>query len=358
MKIKLLTLLTILTISLATSAPTTSARALIEGGGGPAPVTAPTTTTTTPTNTAPKPTAITTTNNASTTVPASSRVRDWVNSLSPAISNTINTVVSRVRDWVSSLSPVIGNTLNTLNIFNTPTNPPTTNQTDSSTIIKNLGSADDKEKAADKSGMATFTVGWFADNVSSWSVSGSDGFSSSGGSTTTGPLTKPPGIYTYTITGFDSSRNPVVSKSATITISASNVTTTTTNTITIPANTTNTTTNTINTGANNGTGGTGVTSGINQLTACNANISANPSSILPNKTSTLAWDCSSQAVGSCAISDNNPNVRDIGQVASSGSKDTPNIPSTTTFKLQCPGTIPSSVTVSVFNSYIKEVSPQ
>lgn len=79
--------------------------------------------------------------------------------------------------------------------------------------------------------------------------------------------------------------------------------------------------------------------------------------VMPKNTSTLTWSCN-RVISGCAISDDNAGVTDIGAVASSGSRDTPVIPSTTKFTLQCPGAADTSVIIKFFDLYLKEIIPQ
>ena len=87
-------------------------------------------------------------------------------------------------------------------------------------------------------------------------------------------------------------------------------------------------------------------------------ISASPTLIIaPKTTTTLTWSCD-QVINSCALTDDNPKVPDIGAVTSNDSpRETPVVTDTTTFTLKCSGAPATSVTVKTSGVNIKEVNP-
>jgi len=87
-------------------------------------------------------------------------------------------------------------------------------------------------------------------------------------------------------------------------------------------------------------------------------IDANPKLlIIPRNTSILTWSCD-RVINGCTLHDDNPKVPDMGAVASSGSEETPAIDATTKFTLQCPGSNNPSVTIRLFDPFLKEIIPQ
>jgi hypothetical protein len=304
MKVKLLTLLTLLTISLTAGIPTTSARALIDGEGAP--------TTTTTTTTPQAPTSITNT--------PTSPFTDFL----LLISNSATSLSNFIKNSAITIIDII-----TGNSNPTITSPTTCTASGKSFITKKAGEQ--------------FTVNWCAVNVKSCSVTGPEfpsGTSCLADASSTikrgssSIIISTPGTYTYTIVG---NGNTVA---ATVIIVPNTPTPT-------PTNTTTPSTNTNSTNA------------LSQpVSAPTCTIGAKPSLVkLPNSSTFLEWSCD-RTISVCSIIDNNPKVADIGAVPSSGSRETPIVGSTTKFTIKCPGAADASVTVGLFNSNLKEIIPQ
>ncbi len=338
MKVKLLTILTIFlaVVVFSVGIPPTSARILIEGGGDS---TTPVPTTTTPsptTTTAPTPTTTTTPTTTITPAPTTTTTTSWWTSPGKALDDLIMTM----SDVIKAITATVVN-LFTIGSSKDNKDTKTTTTAPGNSYV---------EKIADASGVASYTVNWSAVNVSDWSASG-PGLSRSGGAVgstaqqfTSGLITNPPGTYIYTINGGNGS------KSATITIFPTPIP---------PLPTPPTETGDGNNGTTNGTGGTSGTNGAGgAVQSATCTVSANPKTVvLPDSSTVLTWSCD-RAINGCAISDNNPNVADIGPVNSSGDRQTPIVGSATKFTLQCPSAPSASVTVGLFNPYLKEVVPQ
>ncbi len=304
MKIKLLTLLTILTVSLAVSTPTTSARALIEGGGAPAPVTAPTPTVTNPTT---------------------SNSLFNINALIAAFKAAMDSVIAALNTITTTLNTALKTTFNPTTSPINPSVSETCTASGSSSVTKKVGEQ--------------FTVSWCAINAKSCSVtgpefpSGVNCLADASSATKRGSsniIISTPGTYTYTITGDGKTAVAIV---------------TIVPDVSIPTN--------INVPSQPASAPAPAPAPTPTCT-----IGAKPTSVkLPNSSTFLEWSCNTNING-CTITDNNPKVADIGAVASSGSRETPIVGSTTKFTLKCPGAADASVTVGLFNSSLKEIIPQ
>ena len=303
MKIKLLTLLTILTVSIAVSTPTTSARALIEGGGAPVPVTTPATTpATTPTVTNP------TTSNS------------LFNALIASFKAALDSLIAALNTITTTLNTALKTT------FNPTASPVNPNVSETCTAS---GSSSTTKKVGEQ-----FTVSWCAINAKSCSVtgpefpSGVNCLADASSATKRGSsniIISTPGTYTYTITGDGKTAVAIVKIIPDVSIPAN---------VNIPP------------------------SQPAPVSVPTCTILAKPSSVkLPNSSTFLEWSCD-RAINGCTITDNNPKVADIGAVTSSGSRETPIVGSTTKFTLKCPGAADASVTVGLFNSNLKEIIPQ